>query len=79
MIKYVKDFKFFCQKVLPLVYDDSLSYYEVLCKAISKMNEIAKKEYEKMCGPLTHMHVGEGEYRWLNDPWPWEYAKNREV
>lgn len=40
MSDYIKGFKFFCQKVLPLVYDDSLSYYEVLCKAISKMNEI---------------------------------------
>lgn len=29
-----------CQKVLPLVYDESLSYYEVLCKLTSKMNEI---------------------------------------
>ena len=27
-------------KVLPLVYDDSLSYYEVLCKVKEKMNEI---------------------------------------
>lgn len=29
-----------CQKVLPLVYDDSLSYYETLCKLTAKMNEI---------------------------------------
>lgn len=50
-----------------------------LYRSYQKMNERAKIEYEKMCGPLTHMHVGEGEYRWLNDPWPWEYAKNREV
>ena len=27
-------------KVLPLVYDDSLSYYEVLCKVVDKCNEI---------------------------------------
>lgn len=27
-------------KVLPLVYDDTLSYYEVLCKVRDKMNEI---------------------------------------
>lgn len=27
-------------KVLPLVYDDSLSYYEVLCKVVNKINEI---------------------------------------
>lgn len=29
-----------CQKILPLVYDDSLSYYENLCKLTGKMNEI---------------------------------------
>ena len=27
-----------CQKILPLVYDDSLSYYEVLCKLSQKTN-----------------------------------------
>lgn len=31
-------FKFWCQKVLPLVYDDSLSYYEVLCKLVWYVN-----------------------------------------
>lgn len=30
------------QKILPLVYDDSLSYYEVLCKVTDKVNEIIK-------------------------------------
>ena len=35
--------------------------------------------YEKMCGPLTHTSMTDGGYRWLNDPWPWEYAGNREV
>lgn len=32
--------EFWCQKVLPLVYDDSLSFYEVLCRMRSKLNEI---------------------------------------
>lgn len=32
--------KFWCFKVLPLVYDDSLSYYEVLCKVRDKLNEM---------------------------------------
>lgn len=27
-------------KILPLTYDDSLSYYEQLCKLTNKMNEI---------------------------------------
>lgn len=31
-------FRFWAQKVLPLVYDDSLSYYEVLCKVVSYLN-----------------------------------------
>ena len=36
--KYEKELKFYCQKILPLVYDDSLSYYEVLCKIVHKLN-----------------------------------------
>lgn len=31
---------FYCQKVLPLIYDESLSYYEVLCKIKVKLNEL---------------------------------------
>lgn len=31
-------FRFWCQKVLPLVYDDSLSYYELLCKVVDYLN-----------------------------------------
>lgn len=30
----------YCQKVLPLAYDNSLSYYEVLCKLTGKINEL---------------------------------------
>lgn len=33
-------FRFWCQKVLPLVYDDSLSYYEVLCKLVDFLNKM---------------------------------------
>ena len=33
-----KELKFWCQKVLPLVYDDSLSYMELLCKVITYLN-----------------------------------------
>ena len=33
-------FKFWCQKVLPLVYDDSLSYYELLCKVVDYINNL---------------------------------------
>ena len=33
---------FICQKVMPLVYDESLSYYEVLNKLISYTNEMVQ-------------------------------------
>lgn len=32
--------RYWCNKILPLVYDDSLSYYEVLCKTSAKLNEV---------------------------------------
>lgn len=36
----ISPFKFWCQKVLPTVYDDSLSYYEVLNKVTEFLNEV---------------------------------------
>ena len=33
-------FRFWCQKVLPLVYDDSISYYEVLGKMVYYLNQV---------------------------------------
>jgi len=50
-----------------------------LYRSYQKMYEQGRDAYERMCGPLNHMSVGEGEYRWLNEPWPWEYTKNQEV
>lgn len=37
--KDLKPFRYWCQKVLPLVYDDSLSYYELLCKVVDYLNK----------------------------------------
>ncbi len=34
--------------------------------------------YTKKCGPLTHKTPTEGPYKWLDDPWPWEYCANKE-
>lgn len=42
MFNKIPYFRFFCQKVLPAVYDDSLSYYELLCKLVAKLNEVIK-------------------------------------
>lgn len=50
-----------------------------LYRAYQKLYEEGKQKYEKVCGPLTHTAKVDGAYKWLNGPWPWEYAKNREV
>lgn len=48
-------------------------------RSLQKLYAEGRKKYEKECGPLTHGSIMDGEYSWLDDPWPWEYAKNREV
>ena len=42
----LSNFRFWCQKVLPLVYDDSLSYYEILCRIVKYINDIIGNEKE---------------------------------
>ena len=48
-------------------------------RQMQKLYKEGMQIYEEAFGPLTHMSVAEGPYQWLDDPWPWEYAKNREV
>lgn len=43
----IKPLQFWCQKVLPLVYDESLSYYELLCKVAEKLNELIQHDSEQ--------------------------------
>lgn len=40
----LKTFRFWCQKVLPLVYDNSLSYYETLCKIVDYINDLIAQD-----------------------------------
>ena len=47
------------------------SYQEIYHKCM--------KEYTDQCGPLNHRNpTTKQRYQWLDDPWPWEYAANRE-
>lgn len=46
-------------------------YYQALYK---KGEEIYAKKY----GSISHRSQSEGAYSWLDDPWPWEYCRNRE-
>lgn len=54
---------------------EALELYEMY----KRMHRECKEAYEKQFGPLNHMSENPDCYAWLNDPWPWEYAKNREV
>ena len=50
-----------------------------LYRTLQEMYNQGVKKYEEAFGPLTHKSFMIGPYRWLDDPWPWEYAENREV
>lgn len=51
----LKPFKFWCQKVLPLVYDDSLSYYELLCKVVDYLNK-TMQNVETLHSDVTNLN-----------------------
>ena len=57
---------------------DDKEAFEVF-RTFQQMYAKGREKYEKECGPLTHMSAMENRFSWLNDPWPWEYAANREV
>ena len=50
-----------------------------LYRAYQEMVHKGMMSYSEKCGPLTHhCPVNDGTYTWMNDPWPWEYAANKE-
>ena len=50
-----------------------------LYRSYQEMYHNGMKEYTRKCGPLNHQAPDQGNgYRWLDDPWPWEYAANKE-
>lgn len=57
---------------------DDKEAFEVF-RTFQRLYAEGREKYEKTCGPLTHMSPMENDYSWLDDPWPWEYAGNREV
>lgn len=48
-------------------------------RAYQKMYHRCMMEYTNNCRPLNHGTPSEGDYNWLNDPWPWEYCANKEA
>ena len=49
-----------------------------LYRAYQQMYHDASAKYARENHPLQHSMPTDGPYRWLDDPWPWEYAKNKE-
>ena len=56
-----------------------MSELQTMSFALQELYAQCRERYEKECGPLTHMSPAADAYKWLCDPWPWEYAMNREV
>ena len=54
--KELKPFRYWCQKVLPLVYDDSLSYYELLCKVVDYLNK-TMEDVDTLHGDVDNLHT----------------------
>ena len=48
-----------------------------LFQQFSAMEKAAKAAYESKYGPITKEAAATcGSYRWLSEPWPWNYAQN---
>lgn len=37
-----------------------------------RLSKEGRQKYQQMHGPLLQTDITEGEYRWINDPWPWD-------
>lgn len=55
--------------------DDAEAF--TMFKQYAAMEKAAKAAYEAKYGPLTKSSAASGEtYRWLQDPWPWNFQQN---
>lgn len=50
-----------------------------LYQTYQKLYHEGMHQYASCCGPFNHREPSEGPYRWLDDPWPWEYCANKEA
>lgn len=48
-------------------------------RAYQRMLHECGMQFNKENGPMTHMDpVDDKTYTWMQDPWPWEFAANKE-
>ena len=68
-------FNFWCNKVIPLVYDDSLSYYELLAKSFDYLNHVIN---DVKIGAINIEELAEAFcelQRFVNDYFAWYQSK----
>lgn len=56
--------RFYCQPILPLVYDESMSYYETLCKVVGQLNttgDTVNKLNEGLTGEISDRQAADAE------------------
>lgn len=69
----LKPFRFWCQKVLPLVYDNSLSYYEILCKVVDYLNKVIE-DHNTFIEELAELEEALAEVQHIIDTFDTEFA-----
>ena len=63
-VSMLNKMSFYCQPILPLVYDESMSYYETLCKVVGQLNttgETVNKLNEGLTGEIADRQAADAE------------------
>lgn len=50
-----------------------------LYQTYQKMYHQAMMDRTASGDQMTHFNPTDGAYRWIDDPWPWDYSANKEV
>lgn len=61
-VSMLNTMSFYCQPILPLVYDESMSYYETLCKVVGQLNntgETVNKLNEGLTAEIANRQAGD--------------------
>jgi parallel beta-helix repeat protein len=66
MVNQIQKLEYYVQQVLPQVYDDSLSFYELVNKVVSKLNEVIDTSNVYFAEDISG-HVGKILQDWYND------------
>lgn len=63
-VSMLNKMNFYCQPILPLVYDESMSYYETLCKVVGQLNttgDAVNKLNEGLTGEIADRQAADAE------------------